>query len=212
MKEKYTLGHEGAGEIVEIGSEVRGGFWKVGDRVAILSVAGCQEASCGECSRDLGQLCQTGEHYGLGLDGSYASYIAIKAHAAVKLPDSVSYEQGAVATDACMTAYHAVVGTGNLKKGETVVIMGIGGLGFNGMQIAKAMGARVIVRDIREEVLEEAVKFGISKEDVVPKDQALDEWVQEKGLLVDTVVDFVGKEETFAAAQKAGELCCGSKR
>ena len=204
MNEKYTLGHEGAGEIVELGSSVSGD-WKVGDRIAVLSVAGCQQKECGECSRDIAQICQTGEHYGIGNDGSYAPYIAIRAHAAAKLPDSLPYEQGAVATDACMTAYHAVVGTGNVKKGETVVILGIGGLGFNGMQIAKAMGARVIVRDNREEVLKEAVKFGIPKEDVVPKDQALEEWVKEKGLVIDTIVDFVGKEETFAAAQQAGK-------
>lgn len=205
MNDQYTLGHEGAGEVVEVGSDVKDGEWKVGDRVAILSVAGCQRKECGECSRDLAQICQTGEHYGIGVDGSYAEYIAIKAHAAAKLPDGVPYEQGAVATDACMTAYHAVVGTGDVKKGETVVIIGIGGLGFNGMQIAKARGARVIVKDNRQEVLDEAVKFGISKDDIVPKDQAVDEWVKEKGIFVDTVVDFAGKEETFSAAQKTGK-------
>lgn len=51
MNDKYTLGHEGAGEIIEIGSKVPSGRFKVGDRIAVLSVAGCQEQSCGECSR-----------------------------------------------------------------------------------------------------------------------------------------------------------------
>jgi alcohol dehydrogenase, propanol-preferring len=131
--------------------------------------------------------------------------MAIKHWSATPLPDNVSYQAGAVATDACMTAYHAVVGTGDVQAGETIVIIGIGGLGFNGMQIAKARGARVIVRDNRKEVLEEAKKFGIADEDIVPTEKKLDEWVKEKGLLVDTIVDFAGKEETFEAAQNAGE-------
>jgi D-arabinose 1-dehydrogenase-like Zn-dependent alcohol dehydrogenase len=131
--------------------------------------------------------------------------MAIKHWSATPLPDNVSYQAGAVATDACMTAYHAVVGTGGVQVGETVLIIGIGGLGFNGMQIAKARGARVIVRDNRKEVLEEAKKFGIADDDIVPAEKKLDEWVKEKGLLVDTVVDFAGKEETFEAAQNAGE-------
>ena len=207
MNERYTLGHEGAGEIVELGNGVESSKWSVGDRVAILSVAGCQSPKCGECSRDLGQLCQTGEHYGIGSDGAYAPYIAVKEHAVTKLPDGVSYEVGAVATDACMTAYHAVVGTGKVKKGETVLVLGLGGLGFNGMQIARARGARVIVRDNRKEVLREAVRFGVDEGDVVPSDREVDEWVGEKGLVVDTVVDFVGKEETFEAGQKCGMFC-----
>jgi Zn-dependent alcohol dehydrogenase len=54
MEDKYTLGHEGAGEVIEIGSKVPSGRFKVGDRIAVLSVAGCQEQSCGECSRGKG--------------------------------------------------------------------------------------------------------------------------------------------------------------
>lgn len=147
-----------------------------------------------------------GEHYGIGKDGSYAPYIAIKHWAATPLPDNVSYQAGAVATDACMTAYHAVVGTGDVQAGDNVLLIGIGGLGFNAMQIAKARGARVIVRDTRQEVLDEAKKFGIAEDDIVPVDKKMDEWVKEKGLILDTVVDFAGKEETFEAAQNAGEL------
>lgn len=201
FNEKYTLGHEGCGEIVEVGSKVSG--FNVGEMVAILAVPGCGESSCGECSRGYPQICQTGEHYGIGNDGSYTSYIAINKRAAAKLPSGVTAEQGAVATDACLTAYHAVVGTGNVQKGETVVILGTGGLGFNALQIALARGARVIVMDRRQEVLDEAIKFGVAKEDVVPTNTSLQEFVASKQLVVDTVVDFVGVPDTCTAAVNA---------
>jgi propanol-preferring alcohol dehydrogenase len=198
----FTLGHEGAGVVVEIGSQVTG--FEIGERIAINSVAGCMRPTCSECSRNLAQICQQGERYGIGTHGSYAPYIAIKAHHAAKLPDSVSFAQGAVATDACMTAYHAIVGTGQVKKGETVMIVGLGGLGFNALQIAQSVGARVIVTDRRQEVLDEAAKFGLPKEDIIPAGVSVPEFVKDNKLVIDTIIDFVGVVETFEASQEAG--------
>jgi alcohol dehydrogenase, propanol-preferring len=206
FNEKYTLGHEGCGEIVEVGEDVgkdgKGEEFKVGEKVVILSVAGCGKSDCPECSKDLAQICNQGEKYGIGNDGSYAPYIAIKARAAARLPEGVSVEQGAVATDAVMTAYHAVVRTGRVQKAETILIFGLGGLGFNALQIARHLGARVICVDTREEVLEEAVRFGVDKEDVVPVGMDVEVWVRERALVVDTVIDFVGVDGTFGKAQK----------
>lgn len=197
--DKWTLGHEGCGEVVEVGDSVHN--FDIGDVIAILSVAGCQLPSCGECSRGLTQLCTTGKRYGIAWDGSYAPYIAIKAWAAVKLPAGVPAEIGAVATDACLTAYHAVVGTGKVQKGETVLIVGAGGLGFNALQIALAQGARVLVSDTRQEVLDEAAKF-LPEPDVIPAGISVAEYVSQHKLVIDTVVDFVGMESTFATSQE----------
>jgi len=94
-----TLGHEGAGVVVEVGPEVKG--FSVGERVAVHPVAGCLASTCGECSRGLVQICDSGERYGITNDGAYAPYIAIKAHHATKIPNNVSFEQAASATDAC---------------------------------------------------------------------------------------------------------------
>ncbi|KAF2092697.1 GroES-like protein [Rhizodiscina lignyota] len=199
----YTLGHEGCGEVVEIGSSVPADAFKVGDMVAILSVAGCGASSCGECSRDLAQICRAGEKYGITHDGAYAPYIAIKTRAATKLPDGVTPEQGAVATDACMTAFHAVVGTAQVKRDETVLIVGIGGLGFNALQVAQWIGAKVFVADKRQKVLEEARKFGVPEEDIVPVGETVQEFVKRKDLVIDTIIDFVGVQETFTASQEA---------
>ena len=113
--------------------------------------------------------------------------------------------QAAVATDAVLTAYHAVVRRAEVKQDQTIVIIGLGGLGFNAVQIALSIGARVIVTDKREEVIGEAVRFGVSQEDVIPAGTSIEKFVEEKGLIVDTVFDFVGVPETFNAAQMIGE-------
>jgi propanol-preferring alcohol dehydrogenase len=103
-----------------------------------------------------------------------------------------------------VTAYHAVVGTGQVKKGETVVIVGAGGLGFNALQVAQAIGARVIVSDKRQEILDEAIKFGVPEEDTIPVGESMENFVKKNKLVVDTILDFVGLPETFEASQEAG--------
>jgi propanol-preferring alcohol dehydrogenase len=198
----FTLGHEGCGEVIEVGSSI--GNFKVGDMVAICSSPGCGKSTCFVCERGFGQLCDECELYGLGFHGSYAPYIAVKARAAIKLPDGVAPEEAAVATDACLTAYHAVVETAKVKKEETVAIVGLGGLGFNALQIVQTIGARVIVTDKRQEVLDEAVKFGVPQADVVPAGESLADFVKRNDLLIDTIIDFVGLPELFSASQEAG--------
>lgn len=106
-----------------------------------------------------------------------------------------------MATDACLTAYHAVKRTAKVEKSETVLIFGLGGLGFNALQIVMAIGSRVIVVEKRPEVLDEAVNFGLPKEDVVPPGEDAVDFVKKNNLVVDVVIDFVGVNETFSASQ-----------
>lgn len=183
--------------------------YQVGEMVTVLSVAGCGGSSCGECSTDGAQMCETGEHYGIGQDGSFAPYIAIKARAAVKLPAGVSAAAGAVATDAVMTAYHAVVGRAEASKDDTILMFGLGGLGFNALQILLSIGSNVIVADKRQAVLDEAVNFGVGKHNnIVPVGTpSIPEWIAAKGFRVDKVIDFVGLPETFKASIDTGKNC-----
>lgn len=177
--------------------------------VSILAVAGCGQSSCAECSHDVAQICEAGEHYGIGQDGSFAPYIAIKARAAARLPKGVSVAAGSVATDAILTAYHAVVGRAQAQKSDTVLLYGLGGLGFNALQILLDIGSRVVVVDKRQAVLDEAVKFGVKPEDVVPAATVdVAEWVRGKegGLLIDKVVDFVGAPDSFRTALSCGKF------
>lgn len=115
----------------------------------------------------------------------------------------------AVATDAVLTAYHGITKRAEVKKDETVFLFGLGGLGFNALQIVhKAIGSRLIISDIREERLDEAAKMGIPREHIVPVGVSVSEWVQENGFAgkIDTVLDFVGEKQTFEDAQQIGEL------
>lgn len=111
-----------------------------------------------------------------------------------------------MATDAVTTAYHAIHRRSEVKKTETLFLFGLGGLGFNALQIVLNIGARVIVCDIRQECLDEAAKLGVPLEDIVPVDKTPQDFITEKGLQgkIDTVLDFVGTHQTFEDAQHIG--------
>jgi propanol-preferring alcohol dehydrogenase len=119
----------------------------------------------------------------------------------------VTPAQAAVATDAVLTAYHAVMRRAQVKKEETVFLFGLGGLGFNALQVIhKVVGARVIVSDIRQERLDAAAELGIPRDDIVPVDKSVPEFVIERGLSnkIDATLDFVGEKQTFEDAQHIG--------
>ncbi|RMZ42946.1 alcohol dehydrogenase [Aspergillus flavus] len=209
----YILGHEGCGEIVAIGSEVTDNRFEIGGKVALLAVPGCGLDTCSECSRDLSQLCPSGMHHGIGQDGFYAEYVGIDVRGAVPLPDGVPPEVGAIATDAVTTAYHGIIRRAQVQPHESVFLFGLGGLGFNALQIVyKHIGVRVIVSDIRPEKLAAAKSLGIPDSDIVPPGTSVPVYVAERGVKIDTVLDFVGKHQTFADAQKivrpGGKVLC----
>jgi propanol-preferring alcohol dehydrogenase len=194
-----------------------------GDVVALHAVPGCNQQDCPECSRDLSQICERGHHSGIGQDGFYAPYATIDARGAVLVPDGmvilylccdywtqlifcpgVTPAQAAVATDAINTAYHAIHRRAEVKASETVFLFGLGGLGFNALQVVLAIGARVIVSDVREELLQAARELGVPVRDIVPPGMSPQDFVARESLQIDTVLDFVGKHQTFNDAQNIG--------
>jgi propanol-preferring alcohol dehydrogenase len=121
----------------------------------------------------------------------------------------ISPAVAAVATDAVTTAYHGITRRAEVKKEETTFLFGLGGLGFNALQVVLAIGARVIVSDLRPEKLDAAFKLGVPREDIVPAGQLVQDFVRDKGLAgkIDTVLEFVGTHQTFQDAQRIGESC-----
>jgi alcohol dehydrogenase, propanol-preferring len=95
---------------------------------------------------------------------------------------------------------------GEVKETELVFLFGLGGLGFNALQIIKNIGARVIVSEVKQDLLDEAEKLGIPREDLVPIDKPVQEFVLENKLQgkIDTVLDFVGRKQTFQDSQQIG--------
>lgn len=85
-------------------------------------------------------------------------------------------------------------------------LFGLGGLGFNALQIVLHIGARVIISDVRQERLDEARRIGVPELDIVPVGASVQDFVRDHSLTgkIDTVLDFVGKDQTFQDAQAIG--------
>jgi propanol-preferring alcohol dehydrogenase len=178
-----VLGHEVAGTIVEIGE---GEEMSVGDRVAVACVGHpIQERNFQEA-------------LGVGCDGGYAEYAVAPIKNLVRLPESVSFAQAAVATDSVATAYHAVVAEGLVGNKMTVCVIGLGGLGLNGVAIAAARGATVYGVDISEAKFDPAKKAG-----AVKCATSLDRFKDKE---FDVILDFAGAQPTVKGALSAVKL------
>jgi propanol-preferring alcohol dehydrogenase len=190
-----TLGHEGAGTVEELGPGVTG--LQPGQLVALYGPNA--EGDCRFCRVGQENLCPSGPPIGLGIDGCYAEYVRCRARSAIPVPAGVTPEQAAVATDAVLTPYHALKSVGELRAGETAVLIGLGGLGLNAVEIARLLGAYVIAIDLVPDKLERARALG-AHETVDGRDAAAVQTLAER--LPDLVADFVGVEQTTRTAQQ----------
>jgi 2-desacetyl-2-hydroxyethyl bacteriochlorophyllide A dehydrogenase len=151
-----TMGHEGAGEVVEVGSDVDS--LASGDRVLLHYIISCGE--CRHCRRGQENRCPNRDVLGHDVDGTFGEYVSLPARCALPMSDDVPYEWGAIASCAVATAYHAVQ-RADLRAGETVTVFGIGGVGQHVVMWADFFGAgKVIAVDLFEEKLDTATEFG----------------------------------------------------
>jgi 2-desacetyl-2-hydroxyethyl bacteriochlorophyllide A dehydrogenase len=157
-----TLGHEIAGVVTAVGegvTEVR-----EGQRVAVHYLFSC--GTCERCTRYGEQFCPEGGMIGKERDGGYAQRVVVPAVNAIPIPDEVSSDVAAIMMCSTATAYHAIR-LANLQKGETVAVLGFGGLGVSAVQLARALGAaEVFAVDVVPEKLELAASFGATPLDV----------------------------------------------
>jgi len=139
-------GHEGAGVVVAVGSNVSSSSWKIGDRAGVKPIWDTC-GSCDQCHAGKENYCQKGVQSGLMVSGTYQQYITSPARYTSRIPDGVSdYVAGPVMCSAS-TMHRALIDSG-LKTGEWVVFPGGGGgVGIQGVQLAKIMGMRPIVID-----------------------------------------------------------------
>ena len=154
----HVPGHELAGEIVAMGSQVQG--VQIGDRVTVPFVGGC--GTCPQCNSGNQQVCDWQFQPGFTHWGSFAEYVAIQYANVnlVKLPETISDETAAILGCRFITSYRAVVAQGQVSGGQWVAVHGCGGVGLSAIMIANALGAQVIAIDIRAEALAKAKALG----------------------------------------------------
>ena len=154
----YTIGHENAGWVHEIGSGVTN--VAVGDTVILHPTPTC--GLCQACRAGQDMHCIQSRFPGLDSDGGMAEYLLTSARACVKLDSSTRPEDVAALADAGITAYHAVrKALPLLYPGTTCVVIGAGGLGHIGIQCLTALSAtRVIVVDRNPDALKLAESLG----------------------------------------------------
>lgn len=141
---------DGAGEVVALGEDVT--RWKEGDRVA-----GCffQRWIGGEAGPEA-----PASALGGAIDGMLAQYVALEEHGAVAVPAHLSWEEAAALPCAAVTAWHALIVHGGLIAGRTILVQGTGGVSIFALQIARMMGANVIVTSSSDAKLERARSLG----------------------------------------------------
>lgn len=154
----HVPGHELAGIIVEIGSEVRN--FKDGDRVTVPFVCGC--GNCPECVSGNHQVCDQQFQPGFTAWGSFAELVEIKYADInlVQLPDEIDFVTAASLGCRFITSFRAVIDQGKVAAGQWVAVHGCGGVGLSAIMIAAAAGANVIAIDIDYMKLELAKKVG----------------------------------------------------
>ncbi|WP_394906325.1 NAD(P)-dependent alcohol dehydrogenase [uncultured Mesonia sp.] len=191
---KYPVvpGHEIVGEVIAIGEDVK--KFKKGDKVGVgCMVDSCQ--NCEACNKDLEQFCQNGmvgtyngkdQILGGHTFGGYSEKIVVKEDFVLSIPENLELKAVAPLLCAGITTYSPLKHW-NVKKGDRVGVIGLGGLGHMGIKLAKAMGAHVVMITTSPNKSQDAKRLG-ADEVLISKDkQAMETMTNSFDLLLNTI-------------------------
>lgn len=202
------MGHEAAGVIEEVGPFVEG--FVPGDRVTFNSSEYC--GKCSFCAKGKFNLCKTGKVFGVSCDayqkdGAMAEYITVPDYSTYKIPDSVSFEEAALA-EPLSVALHAVNLT-DIKVGDTAIIIGAGTIGSMLLKLLKISScSKVIMVDIDDEKLRLSKNIGADYCINSAKDNAVDQIMQiTNGKGADIAFEAVGITPTVNTAVESLKKC-----
>ncbi len=154
-----VLGHEIAGEVVDVGAKAS--KW-LGAPVIVSAVIPC--GNCSACTRGRPGICSKQIFPGNDIPGGFASHVVVPTRGLCRVAENVDTLNGSLAkmsviADAVTTPLNAVIRSG-LSGGDVAVFVGVGGLGIFGAQIARTYGAHVIILDVCEKQLDKARSIG----------------------------------------------------
>ena len=191
-----TPGHEVAGVVEAVGAGVDG--LEPGARVCLHYLVTC--GRCEYCLRGREQFCVEGRMIGKHRDGGYAETITLPARSAVRLPEEIPFEHGAVMMCSSATSLHALR-KARLQPGERVAVFGAGGLGISAVQLALALGAlEVYAVDIRPEKLRLAAGLGAVPVDASAGDPVAEIRRRSGGHGADVALELIGLPLTMRQA------------
>ena len=196
----HILGGDAAGEIVEVGSEVRG--HETGQRVVVNPRMTCNQ--CRWCSAGQDEFCENSGMLGSSRRGSYAEYVSVPATSALPITDGLSFEEAATLPTVYLPSWTILVRKGALQSWETALVLSASaGVGTAGIQVAKnVIGATVITTTSTDEKAAQAAELGAdhvinySTEDIAGRVREIT-----GGRGVDVVLDHVGAEFWPAASR-----------
>ncbi|MFD7012895.1 Zn-dependent alcohol dehydrogenase [Streptomyces sp. NPDC059928] len=217
----FVPGHEGAGEVIDVGDGVTS--LKQGDRVLMCWLPAC--GACPSCRRGQTQLCLAGfmnagtpnfrrpggDVFGFAGTGTFAEEVVVAAGCAVPIPDDVPYEIAALIGCGVTTGLGAAINTAKVEAGSSVAVIGCGGVGISTVQGARVQGAAQIVAvDPVASRREAALRFGAT-EAVSPEEFADAKQRVTAGEGFDYVFEVVGRSATARTAyentRRGGTLC-----
>ncbi|MDX6311657.1 MAG: S-(hydroxymethyl)glutathione dehydrogenase / alcohol dehydrogenase [Streptomyces sp.] len=217
----FVPGHEGAGDIVEVGAGVDG--LSPGDRVLVCWLPAC--GACPACRRGQSHLClagfvnagtpnfrrPAGDVFGFAGTGTFAEEVVVAAPCAVPIPDDVPYEIAALIGCGVTTGIGAALNTARVEPGSSVAVIGCGGVGISVIQGARASGAaEIIAVDPVEYRRDAALRFGAT-DAVAPEDLPGVKARATGGEGFDYVFEVVGRSATartaYETTRRGGTLC-----
>jgi L-iditol 2-dehydrogenase len=211
-----VMGHEIAGEVVEVGAEVVGpdGGWAPGDRVQVIAAVPCGE--CRQCRRDRMSICENQTSVGYQYEGGFAEYLVVphevlKVDGLNRIPDGVGYAEASVAEPlACVINGQRLAAVG---PGDVVVVVGAGPIGCLHVRLARARGAsRVVLADMQPDRLKLAADLvhpeatvDVSSTDLV---EAVLELTDGAGadVVITAAASGAAQEQALRAAARGGRI------
>ncbi|TQK44174.1 S-(hydroxymethyl)glutathione dehydrogenase/alcohol dehydrogenase [Streptomyces sp. SLBN-118] len=217
----FVPGHEGAGEIIDVGDGVNG--LSQGDRVLLCWLPAC--GVCPSCKRGQSQLCLAGfmnagtpnfkrpggDVFGFAGTGTFTEEVVVPAGCAVPIPADVPFDIAALIGCGVTTGLGAAINTADVAAGSSVAVIGCGGVGISAIQGARLRGAaQIIAVDPVAARREAALRFGATE--AVSPDELVDAKQRvTAGEGFDNVFEVVGKSATartaYETTRRGGTLC-----